>query len=154
VAIAPGAATTAITDPIDTTTLSISGAASVPEGGSANYTLSLTAPALTAVTVNLAYSGTAGNGSDYSGVATVTIPAGASSASFDVATLDDALFEGSEGFTVAIVSATGGAFENLVVSASNASVGTTLLDDDTSPTLSVSDTAVVEGGFAVITVSL
>ncbi|MBE7416662.1 MAG: tandem-95 repeat protein [Ideonella sp.] len=147
-------ATTAVTDTIDTTTLSLSGAASVIEGGTAVYTLSLTSPAQTAVTVTLTYSGTAGNGTDYTGVATVTIPAGASSVNFDVATIDDALFEGSENFTVAIGSASGGNFENLVVSGSNNSVATTLIDDDTSPSIAVSDTTVVEGGFAVFTVSL
>ncbi|MCW5658842.1 MAG: tandem-95 repeat protein [Burkholderiaceae bacterium] len=150
----PAAASTAITDTIDTTTLSIAGAASVTEGGTATYTLSLTAPALSAVTVNLAYSGTAADGSDFSGVATVTIPAGASSADFDIETLDDALFEGTEGFTVSIVSASGGTFENLVISGSDSSVGTTLLDDDATPALSVSDSSVVEGGHAVFTVSL
>ncbi|HVQ03423.1 MAG TPA: immunoglobulin-like domain-containing protein, partial [Burkholderiaceae bacterium] len=153
-AVNPAAATTAVTDTLDTTTLSIAGAASVTEGGTATYTLSLTAPAQSAVTVQLAYSGTAADGSDYSGVATVTIPAGAASADFDVATLDDAAFEGTEGFTVTIVAATGGNFENLVVSAVNNSVGTTLLDDDTTPALGVSDVSVVEGGFAVFTVSL
>ena len=153
-AVNPAAANTAITDTIDTTTLSISGAASVTEGGTATYTLSLTAPAQSAVTVNLAYSGSAADGSDFSGVATVTIPAGASSVNFNVATLDDALFEGTEGFAVAIVSATGGTFENLVVSGSNSSVGTTLLDDDVTPSLGVSNTSVTEGGYAVFSVSL
>ena len=153
-AVNPAAATTAVSDTIDTTTLSITGAASVTEGATATYTVSLTAPAQSAVTVKLAYSGTAADGSDFSGVATVTIPAGASSADFDIATLDDAAFEGTESFTVTIVTATGGNFENLVVSAVNNSVGTTLLDDDTTPALSVSDTSVVEGGFAVFTVSL
>ena len=86
------------------------------EAGTAGYTLSLTSAAQTAVTVTLTYSGTAANGSDFSGTTTVTIPAGSSSASFSVATIDDALAEGPESFTVAIASATGGNFESLVVS--------------------------------------
>jgi len=147
-------ATTTVTDTIDTTTVSLSGAASVIEGGTAVYTLSLTSPAQTAVTVTLTYSGSAGNGTDYTGVATVTIPAGASSVNFNVATIDDALFESTENFTVAIGSASGGNFENLVVSGSANSVATTLIDDDTSPSIAVSDTSVVEGDFAVFTVSL
>src|SRR5262249_47725863 len=132
-AIDPAAATTAVTDTIDTTTLSIAGATAVTEGGSATYTLSLTSPAASAVTVTLAYSGTAADGSDFTGEATVTIPANASSVNFSVATLDDALFEGSENFTVTVTSVTGGGLENLVISGSANSVGTTLFDDDATP---------------------
>ena len=43
---------------------------------------------------------TAADGSDYTGVASVVIPAGASSASFNVATLQDVIGEGAENFTV------------------------------------------------------
>ncbi|MDP3169615.1 MAG: retention module-containing protein, partial [Polaromonas sp.] len=69
ISIDPTAATTSITDTIDTTTVSLTGSASVTEGGTATYTVSLTAPAqTTAVTVNLTYSGTATDGSDFTGV--------------------------------------------------------------------------------------
>ncbi len=43
----------------------------------------------------------------------MTIPAGASSASFSLATIDDAIVEGAESFSVSIGSASGGNFENL-----------------------------------------
>jgi surface adhesion protein len=146
-------ATTSVTDDTDVTTVSITGDGSVAEGATASYTVSLTSPAQTAVTVNLAYSGTAADGSDYTGVATVTIPAGASSASFNVATLQDLLAEGAESFTVTITGAAGGNFESLVISGSNGAQTTTIVDDDT-PTISVSAPTVVEGGLAVFTVSL
>ena len=145
---------TSISDTIDTTTLSLTGSANVVEGASGNYTVSLTSAAQSAVTITLAYSGSAADGSDFNGVATVTIPAGASSSNFSIATLDDALAEGAESFSVSLVSATGGNFENLVVSGSANSVTTTLLDNDGTPSITVSDTAVVEGGFAVFTVGL
>src|SRR5262249_7735201 len=76
--------------------------------------------------------------SDFNGVTTVTIPAGASSASFDVATLNDAQAEGAESFTVTLVSVAGGNFEQLVIGAANA-VTTGIVDDDIA-TLSLSAT--------------
>ncbi len=146
-------ATTTVTDTLDTTTVSITGDASVAEGATAAYTVSLTSPAQTAVTINLSYSGVAIDGTDFTGVASVTIPAGASSAAFNIATLQDVLAEGAESFTVTIASAAGGNFENLVISASNGAATTSITDDDT-PTLAVSSPTVGEGGFAVFTVSL
>ncbi|MBT9540724.1 immunoglobulin-like domain-containing protein, partial [Thiobacillus sp.] len=152
--INPAAATTSITDTLDTTTVSISGDGSVAEGASASYTVSLTSPAQSAVTVNLSYSGTAANGADFSGVLSVTVPAGASSASFSIATLDDALVETAENLVVSIASATGGNFENLVVSGAASSVSTSISDNDTT-TLSVSSPTVLENsGYAQFTVSL
>ncbi|MDO9220261.1 MAG: Calx-beta domain-containing protein, partial [Thiobacillus sp.] len=107
-----------------------------------------------AVTVNLSYSGTAANGSDFSGVVSVNIPAGASSASFSLATIDDALVETAESFSVSIASATGGNFETLLVSGPNGSVSTAITDNDTT-TLSVSSPTVSEdAGYAQFTVSL
>ncbi len=154
--INPAAASTSVTDTIDTTTLSITGSASVAEGTSGTYTVSLTSPAQTAVTVNLSYAGTATNGTDYTGVATVTIAAGASSATFNIATIDDLIHEvAAESFTVSVSTATGGNFENLVVSAANGSVTTTIVDNDAAPTISVSSPTVGEaGGFAVFTIGL
>ncbi|HTP74757.1 MAG TPA: immunoglobulin-like domain-containing protein, partial [Burkholderiaceae bacterium] len=146
-------AVTAVTDTIDATTVSITGAASVAEGASAGYTVSLTSVAQSPVTITLAYGGTAVDGSDYTGVTTVTIPAGASSANFSVATIDDALAEGAENFTVSLVSATGGNFEQLAISGSANAVGTTIVDDDTAK-IAVSDTTAIEGGYAVFAVTL
>ena len=64
-----GAATTSITDTIDTTTVSLSATASVAEGGVIVYTASLTSAAQTPVSVTLS------NG------ATIIIAAGASTGS-------------------------------------------------------------------------
>ena len=147
-------ATTTITDTTNTTTLSLAGDASVTEGASAGYTLSLDNPAQSNVTVTLSYSGTATNGTDFTGTTTVTIPNGATSVNFSIPTLDDALVEGLENFTVAILSATGGNFENLVVSGTQNSVSTSITDNDTTA-LSVSSPTVAENaGYAQFTVSL
>ncbi|WP_397437410.1 retention module-containing protein [Pseudomonas chlororaphis] len=128
-------AVTSVTDTINTTTASINGSTSVTEGQVATYTVSLTSPAQTEVTLKISYSGTAADGSDFTGVYTVKIPAGASSASFNVATIDDKITEGTENFVVKIDSATGGNFENLVVSGTNGSVTTSIIDNDAPPVI-------------------
>ncbi|MFJ2326122.1 LapA family giant adhesin [Pseudomonas sp. NPDC087690] len=128
-------AVTSVTDTVDTTTVSITGSSSVTEGQTASYTVSLNHPAQTEVTLKIVYSGTAADGSDFTGVYTVKIPAGASSAQFNVATLDDKITEGTENFVVKIDSATGGNFENLAVSATNGSVSTSIIDNDAPPVL-------------------
>ncbi|MFJ4605243.1 immunoglobulin-like domain-containing protein, partial [Pseudomonas atacamensis] len=128
-------AVTSVTDTVDTTTVSITGSSSVAEGQTASYTVSLNHPAQTEVTLKIVYSGTAADGSDFTGVYTVKIPAGASSAQFNVATLDDKITEGTENFVVKIDSATGGNFENLAVSSTNGSVSTSIIDNDAPPVL-------------------
>jgi hypothetical protein len=148
-------AVTSVTDTVDTTTLSLSGSGSVNEGASATYTLSLTSPAQgTGVTVTLRYSGIAADGTDFTGVTTVTIPSGSSTTSFNIATLDDNLAEGAESFTVTIDGASGGNFENLVVSGSNASITTGIVDNDVSAIASVSAASAVETVSVVHTVTL
>ncbi|MET0844879.1 MAG: retention module-containing protein [Pseudomonas sp.] len=131
----PAAAVTNVTDTLDRTEVSITGSTSVTEGQTASYTVSLTSPAQTEVTLKITYSGTAADGSDFTGVYTVKVPAGASTANFNVATLDDRITEGTENFVVKIDSATGGNFENLAISASNGSVSTAIVDNDAPPVL-------------------
>ncbi|WP_085658714.1 retention module-containing protein [Pseudomonas sp. R12(2017)] len=128
-------AVTSVTDTIDKTEVSISGSTSVTEGQTASYTVSLTHPAQTEVTLKIVYSGTAADGSDFTGVYTVKIPAGASTATFNVATIDDKITEGTENFVVKIDSATGGNFENLAVSTTNGSVSTSIIDNDAPPVI-------------------
>src|SRR5690606_24076973 len=81
--ITVGSVTNTIADDADTTVISINGTASVTEGDVASYTVSLNNPAATDVTVNLTYSGTAVDGSDFSGITVVTIPAGSGSVNFN-----------------------------------------------------------------------
>ncbi|WP_225932898.1 immunoglobulin-like domain-containing protein, partial [Pseudomonas oryzicola] len=117
----------------DVTTVGISGSTSVTEGETGHYTLALSNPSKSEVTITLSYSGTANNGEDFTGVAIVKIPANSTGITFDIATIDDKLVEGTENFTVKIESATGGGFENLKVDSSNASVTTSILDNDHLP---------------------
>ncbi|WP_280513759.1 immunoglobulin-like domain-containing protein, partial [Pseudomonas libanensis] len=124
---------TKVTDVVNNTTISITGDASVTEGGTAHYTLTLSNPPLTDVTVTLKYSGTATDGSDFNGVYTVKIPAGSSSVPFDIRTLDDKITEPTEKIVITIDKATGGNFENLVVG--NGSVSTDIIDNDAPPVI-------------------
>ncbi|MFJ3484682.1 immunoglobulin-like domain-containing protein [Pseudomonas sp. NPDC090202] len=126
-------ATTTITDTRDDTTISISGPAAVTEGGAAVYTLALTNPSHATVNVTLTYSGTAVDGKDFTVVKTVTIPANVSSTTFSISTLDNDLVDGSRNLTVKIDSASGGNFENLVISTAAGSATTTILDNDATP---------------------
>ncbi|WP_434559412.1 retention module-containing protein [Pseudomonas sp. Z4-20] len=128
-------AVTTVTDTPDNTTVSISGSTSVTEGQAATYIVSLTNPAQTEVTLKIVYSGTAADGTDFTGVYTVKVPANATSATFNVATLDDKITEGTENFVVKIDSATGGNFEHLAVSGTNGSVSTSIIDNDAPPVL-------------------
>ena len=115
------------------TTVGISGTTSLTEGETGHYTLTLSNPSKSEVTITLSYSGTASNGDDFNGVATVKIPANSSSAKFDIVTIDDKLVELTENFVVRIETATGGSFENLKVDATNQSVTTQILDNDHLP---------------------
>ena len=139
-------ATATIVDTVTPVTVGITGSAGVIEGGSASYTVSLSEPGQTAVVVNLSYSGTATDGSDYHGVASVIIPAGASSASFNIATINDTLIEGNESFHVQIVSASGGNFESLQVSGAAGGVSTTIVDNDFVPNPVATSGTVYEAG--------
>ncbi|WNN42079.1 retention module-containing protein [Pseudomonas inefficax] len=122
------AAVTAVSDTIQTTTLSLSGTTAVAEGGNATYVLNLTNKAETDVTVKLSYTGTAADGTDYTGVATVVIKANTTQATFTIPTLKDSITEGTEHFTVKIDSATGGNFEKLDISSSAGSVTTQIFE--------------------------
>ncbi|MBD8772159.1 type I secretion C-terminal target domain-containing protein, partial [Pseudomonas coleopterorum] len=126
---------TQVSDVIDVTTISLSGAASVTEGESANYTLTLSNPTNvdTKVTLNLSYGGTATR-ADYVGPdsnsITVTIPKGQTSVQFQLPIVDDALVEGRENVVVTIANPTGSNFESLVVNPQAASVNTVIIDND------------------------
>ncbi|WP_422630822.1 immunoglobulin-like domain-containing protein, partial [Pseudomonas mucidolens] len=126
---------TKVTDVVSNTVISIAGDASVTEGQTAHYTLNLTHPAATEVTVTLKYSGTAADGSDFTGVYTVKIPANASSATFDIKTIDDKLTEPTENFVITIDKTTGGNFENLAISGTHGSVTTSIIDNDAPPVI-------------------
>ncbi|PXW94600.1 Calx-beta domain-containing protein, partial [Sphaerotilus hippei] len=119
----------------DTVTISLTGPGTVVEGQAATgYTVQLSQPAATDLTVQLTYSGTATDGSDYTKVVSVTVPAGSASSTFDITTLDDALVDNGESFTVTLGTITGGGFEAVAVDPTAASV-TTVISDDVGPSI-------------------
>ncbi|VTQ45072.1 Surface adhesion protein, putative [Pseudomonas putida] len=129
----PGSGTPGTGNKGDVTTVGITGTTSLTEGETGQYTLTLSNASKSEVTITLSYSGTAQNGDDFTGVATVKIPANSTGTTFNIATLNDKLVEGTENFVVKIETATGGNFENLQVDSSKSSVTTTILDNDHLP---------------------
>ena len=134
-------ATTAVSDTLDTTTLALTASPSVAEGGLITYTASLSAPAQTAMTVNLS------NGS------VITIAAGANTGSVNVSAPGDDVYVDAGSVSASISNASGGNFENLVVNPTAAT--TTVSDTIATTTVSLSATpSVAEGGSIVYTASL
>ncbi|WP_325076350.1 immunoglobulin-like domain-containing protein [Pseudomonas monteilii] len=129
----PGSGTPGTGNQGDVTTVGITGTTSLTEGETGQYTLTLSNASKSEVTITLSYSGTAKNGEDFSGVTTVKIPANSTGTTFNIATIDDKLVEGTENFTVKIETATGGTFENLQVDSTKSSVTTAILDNDHLP---------------------
>ena len=118
--------------------------ASVSEDGATNLTytvtrsLNLTSP----TTVNITASGTAIAGSDYTGgVATIVIPAGATTATFPIDPSVDGTVETDETVIMTVAAGTG-----YTVGAPSSATGTLLNDDVPSATISVAPAAVAEDG--------
>jgi Dockerin type I domain/IPT/TIG domain/Calx-beta domain len=126
---------------------------SFTEGTGTNRTLTFTlsSASATATTINLAYTGTATNGTDYSANTTATISAGATSTTLIITNIEDSLYEGTETVIVDISSVTN-ATEN-----GNQQVTINFYDSDTAPsvTLSATPTSIAEAsGSATITATL
>ncbi|MBI5897988.1 MAG: type I secretion C-terminal target domain-containing protein, partial [Rhodocyclales bacterium] len=131
-----GGTSTTVVDDEDATSVSLTGGpGTVTEGATATgYLLTLGNTPLSAVTVTLSYSGTASDGSDFTGVTTVTIPSGSTTANFSIATINDSTLEGAEAFTVSVVGASGGGLEAFAPHPTDNSVTTTIGASDHPPT--------------------
>ncbi|MEL6899301.1 MAG: Calx-beta domain-containing protein, partial [Planctomycetota bacterium] len=106
------------------------------------------------VTINLTYTGIAADGTDYTSQATVTIPAGSTTATFTLDSIEDSIVESNETVVVTIGSISGGGFEATPVAhATNNIVTTTIIDDD-QPQVSISDATTIEGGDLEFVVTL
>ncbi|MDO6593872.1 Ig-like domain-containing protein, partial [Neptuniibacter sp. 1_MG-2023] len=117
--------------------VSLTGPTTVIEGNTTTpYTISVDQPAgdvTTPITVTFTYSGVAVDGTDFTGQASVQIPAGSNSNTFTIDTLDDVLAEGAESFTIAIDTITDTNFEHIAEDATNNSVETQITDNDHVP---------------------
>ena len=118
--------------------------ASVSEDGATNltYTVTRSLNLSSATTVNITTGGTATSGTDYSGgVATVTIPAGATTATITIDPTVDGTVEADETVTLTVAAGTG-----YSVGAPSSATATILNDDVPTATITVSPANVAEDG--------
>ena len=128
--------------PPPTVTLSVSTISASEGDGSVVLTATQSSSTSQATTVNLSYSGTAsGSGVDYSGPASITIPANAEFQTAQISFVDDPVDESDETIIVDIASVSGGngATENGVQRQT-----ITLTDNDPTPSLRVENAQVFE----------
>ncbi|WP_045481075.1 tandem-95 repeat protein [Vibrio owensii] len=125
---------------------------SVNEGQTASFTVSLDQVADEKVTVEFEYSGVAQDGTDFTGVASIEVPAGQSSVDLDITTLTDGTYEGAESFTVTIKDVEGAD----ATASTNNSASVTINDAQQAPKVSIVADAgsTAEGGDASFTVSI
>lgn len=133
---------------IDVPKLTISGT-TIAEGGTA--TLTVTRSGFATVAVNVGYAtadGSATSPADFSATSgMLSFLSGETAKTISVPTVDDAVYEGPEAFTVALSAPSGGAvIDN--------SVGTvSVSDNDVAPSFAISNASVTEGGAIIMTVS-
>jgi gliding motility-associated-like protein len=133
-------------------TVTLTGTTTISEDaiGTVNVTATLSTITYEDVTINLSFSGTA-SGSDYSASNnTITIPAGSLTSLITVESIDDTAFEGDETVIVTITNVVGGC----ATEDGAQEVIVTIFDNETAPTLSISNPSVNEGTPAVFTISL
>ncbi|PZO83405.1 MAG: hypothetical protein DI626_09035, partial [Micavibrio aeruginosavorus] len=127
----------------------------VNEGdGNAQISVSINGPHTEDIVITYrTISGTAGSG-DYTGtsLATITIPAGSTSAAIIVPITNDAIYESlNESFQVEIISAADTNGQNIAVSSSTQTV--TIIDNEAAPTLTMAPVSQTEGGLFTFTVT-
>ncbi len=132
--------------------LAVSPSSFFENDGTTTVTATLTNPSTQAVTINLAFSGTATSGVDYSASATtITIPAGSTAGSITLTGLNDFTFEGNESLVVDISNVTGGSENN------TQQVTATITDDESVPLVNLAlapNTFAENGGTATVTATL
>ncbi|PXZ45558.1 retention module-containing protein, partial [Pseudomonas sp. SMT-1] len=137
----PTPAQTTINDSVDATTATLTASPSVTEGGVITYTVTLSNPAQTPVTVTLS------NGQ------TITVEAGKTQGSVDFQTPANDVYNNGSTVSVTIENATGGNFEQLTPNPTPAQTTITDSVDTTTATLTASP-SVTEGGVITYTVTL
>jgi hypothetical protein len=132
--------------------LSVDSATLAEAGGVATVTATLSAASTQIVTVNLDFSGTAANVSDYARSATqIVIPAGSTTGSVTLTAVQDTLDETGETIVVDIASVTN------AIEPGTQQVAVTIDDDDPAPTVALSHSGsplAEAGGVATVTATL
>ena len=145
-------ATVNITDN-DTAVASISGGTEGNENGPVNgtFTVNLSNPSATPTVITYTVAGTATEGNDYTAIPrTITIPAGATTATIIIPVLADAVVEGVENVLITLTGS-----DNLSISINNLPATINILDNSTA-SVSISATPVINenAGTATFTVTL
>jgi len=139
-------------DPLPAATLSAVATSSTESGGFLILRGVLTNPSSVPVTLDLAFSGSAIDGVDYShGTSQIVIPAGQVSASIGITSLNDAIDEPNELIVVEIVGVTNG------TESGTQQVTLTIIDDDPPPSVSLAlagSPFVETGGSATVSAQL
>ena len=156
---APVTGTGTITDNDGIPTLSITGPGLVNEAaGTVTYTVTLSNPSASTVSVNYGTAnGSATAGSDYTATSgSLSFAPGETSKTFTVAIANDAVYEGSEAYSVSLSAPTNATLGTASVSTAIADDGTGSggSDDDRPAVASVSSPTVVEGGNLDFSVTL
>jgi Calx-beta domain/Domain of unknown function (DUF4114)/von Willebrand factor type D domain len=126
---------TIVNDDLPVISLAVTDADAAEPANSGQFTLTRTGITTADLTVNYTLAGTATNGTDYQALTnTVTFKAGSSTATIDINTIDDNIYEGNE--TVILTLADNVAAYKLAEIKSGT---VTIADDDTKPVISISD---------------
>ncbi len=147
----PNAGSGTILDAQGEPVAAIANAATVTEGGTLSYAVTLSSTSATDTVVNFILGGTATAGSDYTapGSLSITILAGETNALLPVVTLTDTVFEGDEAVTVTLQAGTG-----YTIGTPGTATGT-ITDAQLAPTASIANAATVtEGGTLSYAVTL
>ncbi|NDB30086.1 hypothetical protein EB155_11395 [archaeon] len=131
-------------------TLSTSATTIAEPSGSATITATLDNTSSADVTVNLSYSGTATNGSDFSGATSITVSAGSTTGTITLSVTDDSNVEITETIIIDIDTVTN-ASEN-----STQQVTINLTDNDLPAvsSITVDNSTIEEGGKSIITATI
>ncbi|MCX2576362.1 Calx-beta domain-containing protein, partial [Pedobacter sandarakinus] len=133
----------------DNAVVSITAGGNGAENGPVNgtFTVTLSNPSATATTVTYLISGTASEGSDFNTITpkSVTIPAGATSATIVIPVIADNIVEGTEKVVITLVAADNGA-----ITVSNTPASIDILDNN-SASVSISATPTVNEGAGTVT---
>ena len=122
----------------DSATLSLANTTNGTEAGPVSGVMTVTQTAVSATNTVAAYSigGTAASGSDFTALSgTVTIPAGSTTATITIPTLDDAIVEGAETVIITLTSVTSG-----LATLSGSVAATNTIADNDSATVSLANT--------------
>ncbi|MEN8120319.1 MAG: Calx-beta domain-containing protein, partial [Bacteroidota bacterium] len=128
--------------------LSVSSSTIAENGGSSNLIATLNNATTTDVDVTITYTGTATNGTDYTGTAIITILAGNTTGSITITGTNDVIYETNEDIIADITAVTNATEDGIQQET------ITIIDDDNAPLITINDASATEGNNVQFTVNL